>query len=155
LLARPGSHGPRTRRILLPEISGCAAACRTDSDLDELKRVVFESPDMPLEEKDWRVHNLIARASGNVLFVVLLNAFTQMTRASSLRYFEVEANRRRSMAFHRDIYAAIERGDASKARKVMRDVMHFAEIQTLRAASIPGVPMTRGSSHDDETVLPR
>lgn len=127
------------RRILLPEISGCAAARRTNNDLHELKRVVFESPDMPLEEKDWRVHNLIARASGNFLFVVLLNAFTQMTRASSRRYFEVEANRRRSMTFHRHIYAAIERGDAPKARKIMGAVMRFAEIQTLQAAGIgPG-----------------
>jgi GntR family transcriptional regulator, transcriptional repressor for pyruvate dehydrogenase complex len=121
------------RRLLLPEISYCAAAHRSEKDLRELRQVVFESDDMPLEDKDWRVHNIIARASGNFLFVVLLNSFTEMTRDSSQRYFEVEANRRRSMKFHRAIYAAIERGDAPKAKKIMADVTGFAEVQTLTA----------------------
>jgi GntR family transcriptional repressor for pyruvate dehydrogenase complex len=124
------------RRLLLPEISYCAASNRSDKDLHELKGVVFQSDDMPLQERDWRVHNIIARASGNFLFVILLNAFTGLTRDSSKLYFDVEANRQRSMKFHREIYAAIEKGDASKARKIMKDVMQFAEIQTLKALGI-------------------
>ena len=98
--------------------------------------MVFQRDDMPLAERDWRVHNIIARASGNFLFVILLNYFTRMTRDSSRRYFEVEANRRRSKKFHRDIYAAIEKGDASKARCIMANVMQFAEIQTLKVLGI-------------------
>ncbi len=124
------------RRLLLPEISYCAASNRSEKDLHELKGVVFQSDDMPLEERDWRVHNLIARAGGNLLFVILLNSFTQMTRDLSKLYFEVEANRQRSMKFHRDIYAAIENGDAPKARRIMADVLQFAEIQTLKALAI-------------------
>lgn len=124
------------RRLLLPEVSYCAASNRTQNDLDELGGIIFRSDDMPLVEKDWRVHNLIARASGNFLFVILLNSFTQLTRDSSQRYFEVEANRQRSMKFHRDIYAAIEKGDAPKARRVMADVLQFAEVQTLKALGI-------------------
>jgi len=94
---------------------------------------------MPLEETDWRVHNLIARAGGNLLFVILLNSFTQLAPNSSNRCFEVATNRQRSMKFHRDIFAAIEKGDASKARRIMADVLQFAEVQTLKALSIdPG-----------------
>jgi GntR family transcriptional repressor for pyruvate dehydrogenase complex len=124
------------RRLLLPEVSYCAASNRSQNDLNELGGVVFRSNDMPLEEKDWRVHNIIARASGNLLFVILLNSFTQLTRDSSKLYFEVEANRHRSMKFHRDIYAAIEKGDASKAKRIMADVLQFAEIETLKGLGI-------------------
>lgn len=121
------------RRIMVPEISACAAANRSEKDLNELEAVVFASDDASLEERDWRVHNIIARASGNLLFVILLNAFTDLTREAVRRYFAVETNRKRSRKFHRDIYAAIEGGDAAKARKIMAEVMRFAEVQTLKA----------------------
>jgi GntR family transcriptional repressor for pyruvate dehydrogenase complex len=124
------------RRLLVPEICFCAAANRSQADLDELKGVVFQSDDMALEEKDWRVHNLIARASGNLLFVILLNSFTGLTRDSSKLYFAVAANRQRSMKFHREIYAAIEKGDAPRAKRIMADVLQFAEVQTLKALGI-------------------
>jgi len=121
------------RRILLPEISACAASNRSEKDLHELEAVVLGADDVPLEEKDWRVHNIIARASGNLLFVILLNSFTGLTRDAARLYFEVEANRQRSRKFHRDIYAAIKGRDAARAKKVMSDVMKFAEVQTLKA----------------------
>ncbi len=124
------------RRLLLPEISYCAASKRSEKDLRELKGVVFQSDDMPLEERDWRVHNIIARASGNFLFVIFLNSFTGLTRDSSKLYFDVEANRQRSIRFHREIYAAIEKGDAPKAKRIMSDVLRFAEVQTLKALGI-------------------
>ncbi|MFO7560430.1 MAG: GntR family transcriptional regulator, partial [Desulfobacterales bacterium] len=55
------------RRLLVPEISYCAALNRSKSDLNELERIVFQTDEIPIEEKDWRIHNLIARASGNLL----------------------------------------------------------------------------------------
>ncbi|MCX5765869.1 MAG: FadR/GntR family transcriptional regulator [Gemmatimonadetes bacterium] len=121
------------RRLLLPEMSADAAAHRSARDLDELQDTVFAHDDMPLAERDWRVHNIIARASGNVLAVLLINAFTQFTRDAIEPYFIDEANRRRSMKFHRDICAAIEKQDGSKARRVMAEVLAFAEVQSLKA----------------------
>lgn len=126
------------RRLLLPEFSCRAAANRTEKDLHELETVIFRSAGMPIEERDWRVHNIIARASGNLLFVILLNSFTGLTGDSSKLYFEVEANRQRSVKFHREIYAAIEKRDGPRARKVMADVLHFAEAQALKALGIDG-----------------
>jgi len=124
------------RRLLLPEISYCAALNRSEKDLHELRGIIFQSDDMPLQERDWRVHNIIARASGNFLFVILLNSFTGLTRDSSKLYFAVAANRQRSMKFHREIYAAIEKGDAPRAKRIMADVLQFAEVQTLKALGI-------------------
>jgi len=121
------------RRLLVPEISYYAALNRNAKDLSELERIVFQSNDMPIEEKDWRVHNIIARASGNLLFVILLNSFTGLTRDSSQLYFSVEENRIRSRAFHEEIYEAIKRKDSLKAKEIMLEVLRFAEEQTLKA----------------------
>lgn len=118
------------RRILVPEISALAATNRSDAELQELERVVFHSPDMPIEEQDWRVHNVLARASGNLLFVIILNAFTDVTRDASRAYFEAEEHRRRSRRFHREILAVVEQQDPARARQVMATVLAYVERQT-------------------------
>ncbi|MBW1893153.1 MAG: FadR family transcriptional regulator [Deltaproteobacteria bacterium] len=124
------------RRLLVPEISYYAALNRSKKDLDELERMVFQSDEILIEEKDWRVHNIIARASGNLLFVILLNSFTGLTKDLSQFYFEIEENRIRSQKFHGEIYKAIKRKDSLKAKEIMLNVLKFAEEQTLKALGI-------------------
>jgi len=121
------------RMLLVPEMSYHAALNRSPEDLQELERVVFHSADMPNEEKDWRVHNIIARASGNLLFVILLNSFTNLTKDYFALYFKSEKNRKRSTTFHKEIYGAIKKKDAAAAKKIMQDVLIFAEKQTFSA----------------------
>lgn len=118
------------RRVLVPEISWHAAKHRSDEDLEELRRVIDDASLSPAE-KDWRVHNVIARASGNVLFVIFLNAFTSMAGDSSAPYFALDENLVRSRKFYADIYDAIKAKKADKARQVMADVLEFAERQML------------------------
>jgi GntR family transcriptional regulator, transcriptional repressor for pyruvate dehydrogenase complex len=124
------------RRLLIPEISYCAALNRSKKDLNDLARIVFHSDEMPIAEKDWHVHNIIARASGNLLFVILLNSFTSLTRDSSQLYFDAEENRRRSQKFHGEIYEAIKTKDALKAKEIMLEVLIFTEEQTLKSVGI-------------------
>lgn len=124
------------RRVLVPEISWHAAKNRSDHDLEELRRVVDDQSLAP-EEKDWRVHNLIARASGNVLFVIFLNAFTSMAGDSSRLYFAADENRARSRKFYADILAAIQAKKADKAKQIMSDVLEYAERQMV--AALPGL----------------
>jgi len=63
-----------------------------------------------------------------------------LEQAWRIAYFqgklEFATHRQRSIKFHREIYAAIEKGDAPKARKIMADVLQFAEIQTLKVLGI-------------------
>lgn len=115
------------RRLLVPEISRLAAENRSEEELRELERVVAHSPEMPIEEKDWRVHNLLARASGNLLFVIVLNAFHGLTRDATRAYFASEKNRKHSEKFHRDILKAVQRADASGARRIMARVLAWTE----------------------------
>lgn len=129
------------RRIMVPEICFHAAKNRSDHDLAELERVVFHADDLPMDEKDWRVHNLIARASGNRLFVIFLNSFTTLAGDSFKLYFSIEQNRRRSTRFHSEIYRAIRDRDAAGAKKIMAEVLEFAEEETLKAL---GVSTKRG-----------
>ena len=84
------------------------------------------------------MHNLIARASGNVLFVIFLNSFTKLAQDSARLYFDVEANQRRSLEFHAAIYDAIKRRKATEARQLMADVLEYAEEQTLSALGVTG-----------------
>ncbi|MFO7559313.1 MAG: FCD domain-containing protein, partial [Desulfobacterales bacterium] len=135
------------RRLLVPEISYCAALNRSKSDLNELERIVFQTDEIPIEEKDWRIHNLIARASGNLLFVILLNSFTGLTRALSQLYFGIEENRIRSRKFHEEIYEAIKNKEALQAKQVMSDVLQFAEEQTLKAF---GISISGGEQNDEQ-----
>lgn len=74
-----------------------------------------------------------------LLFVVLLNAFTSLTRDLSKTYFDDEANQQRSIEFHREIYAAIEAGDAANAKRIMADVLDFAEAHTWRTFGMDSV----------------
>lgn len=132
------------RRLLVPEICFHAASNRSEHDLRELERIVFDSDALPIEEKDWRVHNLIARASGNLLFVVFLNSFTSLAGDSYRLYFGDEQNRARSLRFYREVFEAIKAKKAQKARQIMVDVLEFAEARTLAALGLGGKAPTGG-----------
>lgn len=126
------------RKILVPEIAYSAALNRTEKDLQELEQVVFHRREMPIAEKDWRVHNLIARASGNLLFVILLNSFTIGLKPYAFMYFGRDENREKSEIFHRDIYESIKQQKPERAKKIMLEVLIFAEEVTWRAFDLKG-----------------
>ena len=62
------------RELLVPEMAYCAAKNRTDKDINALEALAFESGEDTIGERDMRIHHAIAKASGNVLYVILLNA---------------------------------------------------------------------------------
>jgi GntR family transcriptional repressor for pyruvate dehydrogenase complex len=126
------------RRLLVPEMSYAAALNRRRQDLRDLESAALLSPDLPLAERDERVHHIIARASGNLLFVILLNSFTDLAGRFTNLYFMSPENCRRSEAFHRDIFEAIRDRRAEDARQIMRDVLVYAEKRTLKAVETAG-----------------
>lgn len=147
MLVRDGGVDPKVmgdllelRALLVPEVSYRAAQHRTAADVAALTRLVRETPDMPIDERDRRIHQLLARAAGNLLFVILLNAFTEMTQGFAQAYWAKEANRRRSAKFHRDILAAVAAGDAPKAKRVMADVLRYAEADARAALDSFPIP---------------
>jgi DNA-binding FadR family transcriptional regulator len=119
------------RRLLVPEMAWYAAQNRTEADLRELEQIVLHS-DAAIGERDKRLHHIIARASGNVLFVLLLNAFTRQTDQYYDLYFKDNQNAKESAIFHRAVYEAIRNQDAARAKQVMADVLETAEANMLK-----------------------
>ena len=114
------------RRYIVPRIAYIAAEKRTPEDLDELKAVVFGS-NLDMLEKDIRVHQLIARSTHNLLCTIGLNFFNQIFRDYGHLYFDDPRNAERSNIFHHDIYEAIRNQRPDDARRIMREVLIYAE----------------------------
>jgi len=123
------------RQLLVPEMAYCAAQNRSEQDLDRLKQVAAETGEEHLDERDMRLHHLIARASGNVLYVLLLNAFTSQMNQYYDLYFRDPENRAETLKFHKDIYQAIKNREPDHAKKIMADVMKYAADSMMRLLS--------------------
>ncbi len=115
------------RRTLVPEMAAIAAGLRTGQHVRDLRAVIESEDDDSMLESDLRVHHVIARASGNMLYIFILNFFNQLFRDFGHIYFDFPANRKRSAKFHRDIADAIEAGNPDKARRIMREVLMYTE----------------------------
>lgn len=115
------------RRLLVPEMAAKAAENRTEEQLRELESIALAEGDDDMLERDLAVHHLIARASGNLLYIFILNFFNQLFRDHGYLYFSDPENRRRSARFHRDIHAAIVARQAERSRKIMADVLDYTE----------------------------
>ena len=116
----------RLRTIFGPDMAFLASQNRTDDHLRSLKEVIRESR-LSILEKDILVHHVIALASTNVLYLLLLNFFNKFMFEYGYLYFEDPENARRSVLFHREIYQALKGKNGRKARKIMEDVMKFSE----------------------------
>jgi GntR family transcriptional repressor for pyruvate dehydrogenase complex len=114
------------RGFVVPQMAYMAAQRRTTADLNELKQAVSKS-DMTMMERDIKVHQIIARSTHNLLNTVVLNFFNQIFRDYGHLYFDDERNVERSHKFHKEIYEAIKNGQSDAARRIMRDVLIYAE----------------------------
>ena len=114
------------RRITVPEMACLAAKRRTDADLAALEQVIFQQ-NLIMPEQDIKVHEIIARATGNLIYTIMLNFFNQFNRQYSYLYFNNKHNLERSGKFHRDIFEAISRRKPDEARRIMLDVLLYAE----------------------------
>lgn len=120
------------RNIVVPAMAYLAAQRRTAADLTDLEHTIFQA-DMNIQDRDLKVHQLIARASQNLLMTILLNFFNQLFRKYGYLYFDNQRNVARSNKFHRAIFEAIKKQKPEEARRIMRDVMLYAEEAVRRA----------------------
>jgi len=114
------------RRFAVPEMAFLAAQRRTPEDLADLEDAIFKS-DTSMLERDIKVHQLIARATHNLLCTIFLNFFNQIFRDYGHLYFDHEKNVARSNIFHREIFEAIKNRRPEEARRIMQDVLNYAE----------------------------
>jgi GntR family negative regulator for fad regulon and positive regulator of fabA len=74
-------------------------------------------------EFDWELHHLLAVASGNPVYTLILNGFRGLFARMASLYFEQPGARRSSREFYAALRAAALAGDGSGAERVTRDVM--------------------------------
>ena len=119
------------RRFVVPGMAYLAAQRRTTTDLDELEGVIFHQ-ELTMLERDIKVHQMIARATHNMLCTIFLNFFNQLFREYGYLYFDDERNIEHTRKFHREIFDAIKNQQAEVARRIMGDVLLYAE-QAVKA----------------------
>jgi len=120
------------RTITAPEMAYRAALNRTDEHISQLEEIVGSDDKISIVERDIRVHHLIALASGNILYVVLLNFFNKFMYEYGYLYFEDPQNQAQSLKFHQDICRAVKSGDAGKSRRIMRRIMEYSQDAVMR-----------------------
>lgn len=118
------------RRFISPEMAYRAAINRTDEEAEHLKSLLKQ--ELPVEEKDLAIHQSIARGSGNLLYIFILNFFNDIFRDFGTLYFSFKENQAASEKFHKNIIKAITEKNPDTAKKIMNDILLYAEKVTLK-----------------------
>ncbi|HOT45839.1 MAG TPA: FadR/GntR family transcriptional regulator [Spirochaetota bacterium] len=121
------------RRLILPDVAFQAALNRTDGDLAEMERVIGDGS-LTLNDRDMLLYRAIGRASRNIPFVIILNFFNNSGLVAELLtlYFADPFNLKRTTRFYGEIVDAIRERRPDKSKKIMYDLLVFAEDKTIR-----------------------
>ena len=117
------------RRIISSEMAEKAALNRTDADITAMQDILASGKSVI--EKDLAIHQAIARAGNNILYIFILNFFNDIFKDFGQLYFSLEENKKVTNRFHSDILKAIISGDAKSAKKIMGEVIIYAEKKIL------------------------
>ncbi|HSN78636.1 MAG TPA: FadR/GntR family transcriptional regulator [Anaerolineae bacterium] len=114
------------RRVLEVEIAALAAVRATAEERQELRRLCLEmrkhtGAPRVLAEMDYQLHQLLAEATRNELFGVLLTPLIEQLREHFVYAWEHYGGRPVENVFaqHESVVAAVEAGDAELARSAM------------------------------------
>jgi len=117
------------RRIISPEMAEKAAQNRTEEDIAAIQKILASQKSVI--EKDLAIHQAIARAGNNILYIFMLNFFNDIFKDFGQLYFSIEENKKVTNKFHNDISKAVISGDSKSAKKIMSEVIIYAEKKIL------------------------
>ncbi len=114
------------RRILEVELAALAAASRTKEHLARMAAAIDEMVEGVGDgeryiDADIRFHLTIAEATGNRVAQHTMLAIRELLRGALLTIYQIPRSAEQSIDDHRTILAAIEAGDAQRARRAMRE----------------------------------
>lgn len=122
------------RRLFEVETARLAAIHRDDDHLSALGEVIAEEARLPrhdtarLTALDFRFHHILALASGNRIYPLLINSFKQVYLNLAAQFFEDPAVVETVHAFHREMRHAVAGCDPAAAATVMERMLdHGAE----------------------------
>ena len=125
------------RMMMEPTFARLAALHRTDEQLARFRGILLEEEAAPrrnarkITDLDFEFHLLVAVASGNTVYPLLLNSFRPVYTNLSGQFFRDPQVITTVHQYHRDLTRAIERKSDKKAESVMKAILAHGE-QTLR-----------------------
>jgi len=128
------------RMVLEFETASRLARQRPPEAIAELRAILSRAKtnrrNLPMfAEMDYEFHLAIARASGNPLFESILAPLKQVGREFGLVTYRSSKHVMRVLREHAAILNAIEAGDPKRARRLIRDHIHFSRDNYLAMLS--------------------
>lgn len=141
------------RQVVEPAAAELAAENASPEQLQELRRLVEESPDDSYEEKAQKIlrfHEILAEASGNArLAAVLGGLMDEMERLLSLG-LDIEENISMQAGEHRELLDALLKGNHHSAREIAE---HQVEIGRMRMFEAILESLTGAGGAADHVVI--
>jgi DNA-binding FadR family transcriptional regulator len=113
------------RRLFEVESAGLAAIHRSQEQLDELMSIVEQEKNatgediLLLSTLDFQFHHLVAMASGNIFYPLLLNSCRPLYANFASLFYTIPGNHQKVIRFHEELMTAIAENDATNAQAVM------------------------------------
>ncbi|HEX2932982.1 MAG TPA: FadR/GntR family transcriptional regulator [Candidatus Binatia bacterium] len=140
------------RKLIEPHIAALAAERATESDIEQLKRIVAKQTEAVRRgetgvEADAELHFSIGRATQNRALQKLVSGLMEMLGRSREESLQTSERRDASIDSHRRIIAAIEKHDKNRARDEM--LHHIEQVE----ASV--LPISRSQKLDGKKLRER
>ncbi|MBZ5648531.1 MAG: FadR family transcriptional regulator [Acidobacteriia bacterium] len=122
------------RKMLEPPLAARAAKHASPDEIAEMEDILRRQAEkvsrgeMTIDE-DSEFHYSIAMASGNSVVLKVLDLLMDLLRETRERSLQVAGRAQRSLAGHRQILAAIKRGDGAAADSAMR--RHIEDVEQI------------------------
>jgi GntR family transcriptional regulator, transcriptional repressor for pyruvate dehydrogenase complex len=130
-----------TRALMEIETARLACVNRTDEHLEQFRDILARERALApadlegITRTDFEFHHLIALASGNLVYPLLVNSFRPVYTAFTAIFFSDPVVLPFTFEFHERLVEAIAGKDPEKAVKIMTEVLAHGEDHLLRTVS--------------------
>jgi GntR family negative regulator for fad regulon and positive regulator of fabA len=118
------THLLEGRLTMLPPVAARAATHHPDIILDYLSRTEYLTENTrAYSDYDWNLQILMARNSGNPVFLLILNDFTSIFTTMAMQYFTEKKARLASRRYYQELSKTIKGGGREHVEAVVKKAM--------------------------------
>ena len=121
------------RKLVEVEFARLAALNRTKTHLKELQSILMKEKNIDPQKTeaicdlDFNFHHLIAMATGNIFFPLLLNSFKSLYINGSLVFFSDPILTKEAFEFHKQLVQAITDKNEQSAIRIMHELLEHGK----------------------------
>lgn len=126
------------RMLIEVENARLAARNRSDKQLEEMRAILIEEQHVDLNDNgavsnlDFNLHHLIAMATDNIFYPLLLNSFKDLYLNNTLLFFTDPRLATETFEFHVQLVDKIAQKDETEAAGVMQHLLEHGKINYLK-----------------------